>query len=151
MQVEAMTETKPFPKKRPMALQKVPVEHVAAVLPHVVGRLQVIVDRSGERYTVASVAELLMRGEFQLWIIGDEAIKGVVLTELFFAPSGKKIMGIRAATGDAAEGWLHLMPELEAWARHEGCHSVEAIARKGWARRLSDYKMTHVILEKDLV
>lgn len=148
--MQAATTTEVPAKKRPMALQKVPLEHAARVLPHVIGRLQAVVDRSGERYTVASLAELVMRGEFQLWVIGDEQIRGVVLTELFFAPSGKKVASIRAATGDAAEGWLHLLPELEQWAKSEGCHVVEAIARKGWARRLTDYKLTHVVLEKEL-
>lgn len=145
-----MTETRPAAKKQPMALQKVPVEHVAAVLPHVIGRLGAICDRSGERYTVASLVQLIMGGEFQLWIIGDDQVRAVVLTELFFAPSGKKVASIRAATGDAAEGWMHLIAELEQWAKAEGCHVIEAVARKGWARRLTDYKMTHVILEKEL-
>lgn len=150
MQAATTTEAKPVAKKVPMALQKVELQHIAAVIPHVLDRLGAIVGRSGERYSIQSLIELIARGEFQLWVIGDEHIRGVVLTELFFAPSGKKVASIRAATGDAAEGWLHLLPELEAWAKVEGCHCIEAIARKGWARRLTAYKMTHVVLEKEL-
>lgn len=150
MQAATTTEAKPVAKKVPMALQKVELQHIAAVIPHVLDRLGAIVGRSGERYSIKSLIELIARGEFQLWVIGDEHIRGVVLTELFFAPSGKKVASIRAATGDAAEGWLHLLPELEQWAKSEGCHVVEAIARKGWARRLTDYKLTHVVLEKEL-
>lgn len=144
---QAVEMTKPRSK---LVLQKVPLEHAQAVIPHVLDRLTAIVNRSGDRYSVASLAQLIVSGEFQLWVIGDDAVKAVLLTELFFAPSGKKVASIRAATGDGAEGWLHLLPELEAWAKSEGCHCIEAVARKGWARRLTDYKMTHVILEKEL-
>ncbi len=144
---QAVEMTKPRSK---LVLQKVPVEHAQAVIPHVLDRLTAIVNRSGDRYSVAALAHLIVSGEFQLWVIGNDAVKAVLLTELFFAPSGKKVASIRAATGDGAESWLHLLPELEAWAKSEGCHCIEAVARKGWARRLTDYKMTHVILEKEL-
>lgn len=144
---QAVEMTKPRSK---LVLQKVPIEHAQSVIPHVLDRLTAIVNRSGDRYSVAALAQLIVSGEFQLWVIGDDAVKAVLLTELFFAPSGKKVASIRAATGDGAEGWLHLLPELEAWAKSEGCHCIEAVARKGWARRLTDYKMTHVILEKEL-
>jgi hypothetical protein len=138
------------PKKTPLQLQQVPVEYLGAVLPHVGPWLISIVERSGRRYTLPVLVDMIARGELQMWLIGDETPRGIVITELYYAPSGLKFAAIRAAVGDGAESWMPLISVLEAWATAEGCVAIDALARKGWARRLPDYKMTHVFLEKEL-
>lgn len=141
------SDTEPAPD---VALQLVPVELVPRVLEPLAKYLVSIADRSGGRFTIESLVGDLVRGECQLWIIGDDQPCGIVVTELYFASSGAKVAAILGATGEGYKGWLHLISDLEAWAVAEGCVKLEAWARKGWARKLTDYKMTHVMLEKDL-
>ena len=62
-----------------------------------------------------------------------------------------KLCTIKFWTGENSLEWLHLMEDLEAWAKHEGCTRIIGVMRKGWAKRLPDYRMTHVYLEKDLI
>lgn len=151
MQTATATTDQPTSRtKAPLAIQLVPVHQVGLVLPHVAKWLASIVERSGRRYTLPALVDALIDGGMQVWLIGDEEARGVVLTELYLAPSGLKFAAIRAATGEGAAGWMHLIDVLEAWARAEGCVAIDALARKGWARRLPDYHMSHVFLEKDL-
>jgi hypothetical protein len=138
------------PKKRALQLQQVPVQYLGAVLPHVTHWLASVVERSGRRYTFPILVEMIARGELQMWLIGDDNPRGIVITELYYAPSGLKFAAIRAAVGEGAEGWMPLISILEEWAKAEGCVGIDALARKGWARRLPDYKLTHVFLEKEL-
>ena len=149
MTVEAM-DAPTKPARSPLQLQQVPIEHFLTVLPHVNRWLASVVDRSGRRYTLPILCEMIAQGLIQMWLIGDDKPRGIVLTELYFAPSGLKFATIRGAAGDGAEGWMPLIAELEEWARAEGCAGIDATARKGWARRLPDYKMSHVFLEKEL-
>jgi hypothetical protein len=85
------------PKKTPLQLQQVPVEYLGAVLPHVGPWLISIVERSGRRYTLPVLVDMIARGELQMWLIGDETPRGIVITELYYAPSGLKFAAIRAA------------------------------------------------------
>jgi hypothetical protein len=43
---------------------------------------------------------------------------------------------------------LGYLDELERYATAQGCNGMRIYGRKGWARKLPDYKMTHVLLEK---
>ena len=43
---------------------------------------------------------------------------------------------------------MHLISEVEDWARTQGCDIMEAEARPGWARSMKEYKKTRIILEK---
>ncbi len=92
-----------------------------------------------------------MRGDWLLLaVIAGERIKAVLAVETYEEVSGLKVASIRFATGEHAHEWVHLIAEIEAWAKANGCGKVEAMARKGWAKRLPDYRMTHVLLEKDI-
>lgn len=140
------------------ALWLLPVDMRPAAIGVVQGRLASVAERSRGRWTVETLAKDLCADRMQLWLIVDtdgrqtpEDIRGIVITEIFETETGIRICNILAGTGDGAAGWLHLIADLETWARSEGCHRMEAWARKGWARRLPDYLMTHVKLEKDLL
>ena len=43
-----------------------------------------------------------------------------------------------------------LMEEMEAWGRHVGCRDAFFSGRRGWARRLPDYKIESVTMQKGL-
>jgi len=122
-------------------------------LPMVLPRLQEVVDRSRGRWSVAGMIDKLARDDWQLWVVwsqGEQEIKAVLATELSVEMTGMKIAQIKFCVGEGSNSWLHLLNELEAWAVREGAEKLDVIARKGWARKLQDFKMTHVLLEKDI-
>lgn len=46
--------------------------------------------------------------------------------------------------------WLNYLGEIEAYARKEGCGSIEGNMRPGFERILSDWTKVAVVLRKDL-
>ena len=134
----------------PLLLRQVPISYLREVWPHVAGMLGSVVERSDGCWTLANMAQKLTAEEWQLWVIYDGEYRGVLATELFFEASGMKKARVVFCTGVGAKQWVKLLSEIESWAQDQGCERIEMIARKGWARHLEDYKMTHVLLEKDL-
>jgi hypothetical protein len=129
----------------------VPNNQIAGVWSQVEPFVGSIIERAGGRLTLESLVDELTRSALQLWLVWDgEKVLAVVGTEVGIASSGMKVCTVRFATGDHSQVWLHLLDEIEAWAAQSGCTKMEMWARKGWQRRLPDYRMTHVMLEKDL-
>jgi hypothetical protein len=62
-----------------------------------------------------------------------------------------KLCTIVACGGHGFERFGGLIGGLERFARAEGCARVRICGRRGWARRLPDYFVKRVILEKELV
>lgn len=98
----------------------------------------------------------LCAGQKQLWMVvsPDAEIrnKGVAagITSLQQNEDGSKTANIELFGGDNMKAWFSLKSQFENWARGEGCRDVRLWARKGWARHLPDFKLTHYILRKEL-
>lgn len=71
-------------------------------------------------------------------------------TELYTDVGGNRCCMIRFCSGEGANDWLHLLVKIELWAKAEGCKFLDMDARKGWAKHLPDYKVTHWVLQKAL-
>lgn len=102
--------------------------------------------------TLEAMVRNIAGGQWQLWMawrdnVGPAAIAG---TELVRNDDGSLMCSVLFCTGDGAREFSPLLVPIENWARSEGCTRMKAVTRKGWARHLTDYKMTHVVLEKDL-
>lgn len=108
--------------------------------------------RSGGEMTLESIAAELARKRWQLWLVGSPngVVAGCVITHVGETDGGVRICEIMACLGEDATQWMHLLAEIEGWAKANGCVRVKTWARKGWAQRLRDYRLTHVLLEKDL-
>lgn len=96
------------------------------------------------------MAQNLLKGDWQLWVVWDGTVRAIVITELYKDVSGMKCCMIRVCTGNGAKDWSHLIGFIEDWARGQGCERLDMLARKGWAKRLPDYHLTHIMLEKVL-
>ncbi len=112
--------------------------------------LEAVVDRSNGVWTVPAMLRLFATKRWYLWVVWDGTVRGIVGTEIHTVPSGKHICSIRFCTGRGAKDWTHLLSEIEAWARDNDCARIDMLARKGWAKHLPEYRLTHVQLEKDL-
>ena len=102
------------------------------------------------KITAADILEVLMAGHMHLWLIRDEGIVTAVIVTEFLRFPRKKLCGIVIMVGEGKDKWLFLKDTIEKWAWMQGCKGMRHIARKGWARVLTDYDWTHVVLEKDL-
>lgn len=132
-------------------LRQVPMPFLGSIWPDVSSWIIGIVERSEGRWTVETIARQVLEGKWQLWVVWDgEAVKAVIATELYTEDTGLKLARVVFTSGKDAAAWSHLIAELEEWARDEGAAKFEMMARKGWAKHLPAYKMTHVLLEKDL-
>ena len=102
--------------------------------------------------TPADVYAAIKEDRAILWLVynGSE-IKAVCVTQLSETAKAKTC-SIWIMTGSGREDWQHMLDDIEAFARREGCTHMRHNARPGWAKILKPqgYTMTHVILEKAL-
>ncbi len=106
-----------------------------------------------ERYTVEEIKNLAIKDRWQTWVAWDvekKIVKVVAFTELYTELSGLRVASIRFLSGRERSEWLDLLPILEERMAGADVQMMEVWARRGWLRELPEYKMTHVLLEKDL-
>ena len=111
-----------------------------------------VIEGCNGRHTMQTLIAEIMSQELALWgVIGHGGLKAIVGTQIGVEPSGLRKLAIRFTVGKHMPAWIGLLDDLEEYARSVGCNRIEAYARKGYAKHMPDYKMTHVMLEKDLV
>jgi hypothetical protein len=93
-------------------------------------------------------------GNTLLWLAveGDRrslSIIAVALTELQQTDAGIACV-ITACAGKKMPRWLHLIHEIEEFARREGCTCVRLFGRRGWSRALQGYFQKNFILERSI-
>ncbi len=135
---------------KPFDLVCVPPNKIVDVFPLVRGLLEGVAERSGGRWSVSGLLERFVNAEWQLWIVWNGDVRAIVGTELYLEMTGMKCCMLRFCTGSGAPEWSHLLSKIEDFARAEGCTYLDMLARKGWAKHLPDYKLTHIELCKDL-
>jgi hypothetical protein len=142
------------------------------VWPHVALVIRAAMQR-GATGAFQPVAQSVLAGRALVWLATDgERIRAAAVTELH-ATEWRKVCVIvacgsvssardrtipavssgRNRINPASAGmrsWLHLIGEIEQFAKDEGCAATRIVGRKGWARVLKDYRTKRIILEKDL-
>lgn len=130
-----------------MCVKQIPIPFLNVVWPHVSPWIaERVVERSRGEFSIAGIAEKLLSGKWQLWVVWDGTYRAVLATEL----TKEGIARIHFATGKGASDWRHLIADIEDFAKANGCSRLSMLARKGWATHLKDFKLTHVLLEKDI-
>lgn len=100
-------------------------------------------------FAEADVTEALAKGQANLWIGEDEAIRCAVVTRVHKTARGR-VCEIWLMGGKDRADWLHFIDEIEAMARANGCVAMEIVGRPGWRRVLPDYRLSAVVIEKVL-
>ncbi len=141
----SMSSSSPCPKPELVCVDPLWVHEI---WPHV----EALIKRAMQR-GVSDFEELeqrIWRGQALLWIVWDgERILAAVVTSLTIA-NDRKLCTIVACGGEHRSRWLHLLEEIEAYARDEGCAAMVIVGRRGWERTLPAYKRRAVILERSL-
>lgn len=132
------------------SLNRIPSEHIDQVLPITAELMSAVALRSRGKLTVQAMTDRFSRGEWDLWLVWDDGLLAVGATAICIDDDGGKACEIAFWTGEHSTRWLHLLDELEKWAVAQDCIRFRGQMRKGWAKRLPDFHMTHVFLEKDI-
>ena len=106
---------------------------------------------SGE-ITANDLLKLLLDGRNELWCgIDDTGVTAAGITEIVTYPQKRILRIITWATrsGKDKELWTGALSNVEEYARHNGCHLLEAYARKGLAKKLK-WDSELVIITKNL-
>ena len=136
---------------RPRAPELVCVDpaRVPEVWPHVAPLIARAMRRGGLG-EVDDVRRGLAGGAALLWLAWDgERIVAAAVTELACV-RGEKLCTIVACGGARFDRFGHLIGGLERYARAEGCARMRVCGRVGWRRRLPDYRLRAVIIDKQL-
>lgn len=88
----------------------------------------------------------VLAGDQLLWLIMGNGLEAAVTTQF----TSDNVVTITACSGYEMGRWLAVHAKIEQYARDEGAKALRIIGRRGWQRALKDYRMTNVILEKDL-
>lgn len=123
---------------------------LSAAWSHVLPHIEKMADATRGKLTTDDFKERIASGDFQLWVvIENKQPIASVLTEIIQYPQ-RKVARVVGCVGEHRGKWVHLLSEIQDWSRLQGCVAMEIVARKGWARVLPDFHMTHVLLESDL-
>ncbi len=98
--------------------------------------------------SLESAFSWICAGSLQLWLARDHS--AAMVTEVRTFPTGKRMLHIVVLGGKELDRLRDLLPKIERWAAERGCVKVTAMARRGLAHRLSDWKATKVSIEKDI-
>ncbi len=111
-----------------------------------------VIDGMAGRQSMATLLQAIMQQDIQLWaVIINREIKAVIGTQLEEYPTGLRSCVILFAGGSGVRRWIEpVLETLESYAMANDCHRLETYARKGYARHMPDFKLTHVHLQKDL-
>lgn len=132
------------------ALVPVPSQQVPEIWPEVQPLVNCALAHGGGRYEADDFLQALTRREMQLWLAraGDRLI-GAVVTELRSYPRQRRCRYLLLA-GEDFDRWQHLQQDIEDWARANACTAMEMCGRRGWERKLSGWRATHVEMSKEI-
>lgn len=139
-----------------MHLVQIPPEAITKLWPLAAPLLEKSIELSNGYTTLDREREALEAKNKQLWFVinPEGAVKNEAvaagITSLQQNADGSKTANIEYFGGKDMQSWFSLKSVFENWARDEGCRDIRMWARKGWARHLSDFKLTHYIMRKEL-
>ena len=137
-----------------MKIALVPPENVDETLDEVGPILIRATDRSGGRWSLPDVLDLIDTGAQHLWIAFDGTrIWGVVTTK-FEDYAKTRRMAIVFCAGDQLKDWMRpMLDTLYRWAADNNCDGVEFTGRSGWARVLREegFVQSYVVMEKKIL
>ena len=126
---------------------KVPKEDFPIIWAKVAPMLEKALDES---YDILDILDGLNENRFQLFISWNKGIESAVVTEVASYPRAK-ILRYVLAGGTNLENWLgDIQQVIEKFAKRNNCTQLEVAGRKGWVKKLKDFKEKAVLLSKEI-
>lgn len=124
-------------------------DHVPMVWPAVRDMLHAAYLRTDLGHTADLEGDVL-GGNGVLWIaVSDNRIEAAAVAVLT-RTNAHLVCNITACGGASPQRWVHLLDQIEDWAKAEGATKMRLHGRKGWKRILEGYNISAVVLEKVL-
>ncbi len=102
-------------------------------------------------YSGKNLLDAILKKEMQLWISWKDKVESAVLTQIIEYPQFKVCRWFLAG-GSNLHSWLEdLTRQVEAWAVANNIKRIELVGRKGWLKKLKDYKAKHIVMTKELL
>lgn len=98
--------------------------------PELIEGLRKALDLAGNTHTLGDVADMIDRGDAQLWVSPDE--DALMVSEIIKYPQ-KKAVRIWLATG-VIDSVVELSEIVVDWAKDQGCSFAILTGRRGWER-----------------
>lgn len=116
--------------------------------PHVRDLIRAAVERTGLS-SFADIEADVLTGMQLCWVaIENNEILAAATTQL--VKPFEKVCILTACSGHDRDRWLPLFARIEQYAKDEGCTKMRIFGRIGWQRVLKNYRVEHVILERNL-
>lgn len=131
-----------------------PFEKIAGYGPQITAAFKKLVERFPTDITLKSLADEVMSGRQQLWLIleGDE-FRSFVTTEIKVnAYTGHKSVHLINLAGEGGSDLVSLIKEIEKWAKEQGAKEIVPICRLGFKKPLEKlgYRMDVSLYRKSL-
>lgn len=131
-----------------------PFERVARYGKEITAAMRKLVERFPNDLTLESMAEEIIGGKQQLWLILDgEEFKAFVTSEIKInEATGRKSVILMELAGDGGIDLVPLISDIEKWAVEIGAHELTPLGRDGWRKPLAKagYKPKLTLYSKDL-
>jgi len=100
--------------------------------------------RSNGRITTDDIFYEAINNTKTIWIIYENNefnIKGVLVTEFYNYPTGKRMLSLEHVTGENMDEWVDMgLDALKDYATKNQCEGIESIGRTGFWNWLKDRK-----------
>jgi hypothetical protein len=131
-----------------------PFEKVAGYGREITAAMKKLVERFPADLTLESMAEEIISGKLQLWLILDgEEFKAFVTSEIKVnEATGHKTVQLMELAGDGGVDLVPLISDIEKWAIEIGAHELTPLGRDGWRKPLAKagYRPKLTLYSKDL-
>ncbi len=100
--------------------------------------------------SLAGVRKAVENRSAQLWVMhhGNRFI-GAIITKITDHDNGR-VFTICHLGGTMIRSWMPYFPDLEDYARVNGCKRIVIVGREGFVRLLPGFRKTATVMEKDL-
>lgn len=127
----------------------VPPDGVPTLWPHVAHLIRRAMAR-GRMGRFADVEADVLGSNAWLWLAIENSVVLAAAVTKVTQEDGERLCTIVACAGHDWTKFGRLIGGLEDYARAEGCSAVEFCGRPGWMRRLPDYRVTKIVMRKQI-
>jgi len=131
-----------------------PYERVAQYGREITAAMKKLADRFPRELTVKAMAQDIVSGKNQLWLILDgEKFVAFVTSEIKInAETGHKTVVLSELAGDGGIDLVPMIHAIEDWARSIGAAELTPVGRLGWRKALAKagYEAHIVLYRKEL-
>ncbi len=128
----------------------VPPDMVSTVWEYILPHIEAAAVHSEGELEPIDFYDDLVSGDMQLWLVLKETeVAATLITQIIPYPR-KRVLRILCLGGKKMRNWYFLFNQVENFAILNDCVAIEAWARKGFERVLTDWKSSYQVLTKEL-